>query len=252
MPGRWIRLSAMRRFTNDLLAVSRPIPSVPVQRVMYLAPLVEARNQLSRRPCWPAIFLKAYSLVSDRTPELRRAYTGLFRSRLYEFEKASASLAVERTIDGEAGVLFGKITDPAARSLREVNDRVRRYAEAPVEDVKSFRGVFRLAFLPGVARRSALRMALNIPQWRPKFFGTFGLTAYSSLGAESLHPISPLTTTLTYGVIDASGRVAVRIVYDHRALDGSTVARALQSLELVLNGEMRDEVLAMEPLRAAA
>ena len=49
---------------------------------------------------------------------------------------------------------------------------------------------------------------------------------YSNLGAESLHPLSPLTTTLTYGVVRPDGTVPVRVVYDHRVMDGGTIARA--------------------------
>ena len=252
MPGRWIRMSATRRFTNDLLAISHGIPTVPVQRVMHVAPLVEARAAVPNRPCWPAIFLKAYARVSDRTPELRRAYVGLPWPHLREYPKACVSIAVEREIDGELGILYGKITAPAERSLLEVHARVRRYAEAPLSDVKAFRSVFRLAYVPRFLRRLGLWLALNTPGMRPKFCGTFGLTVYSALGAESLHPIAPVTTTLTYGVIDADGRVSVRLIYDHRVLDGSTVARALGQLEAELNGAILQEMRSLASARHAA
>jgi pyruvate/2-oxoglutarate dehydrogenase complex dihydrolipoamide acyltransferase (E2) component len=78
--------------------------------------------------------------------------------------------------------------------------------------------------------------------------GTFGVTSYSGLGAESLHPLSPLTATLNYGVIGHNGSVDVRIIYDHRVMDGATVARALARMEEVLNeglvGELRSSRLA--------
>jgi hypothetical protein len=45
--------------------------------------------------------------------------------------------------------------------------------------------------------------------------------------------------------------VPVRVVYDHRVMDGSTVARALGCLEQVLAGEIADELRA-EGLRQAA
>jgi pyruvate/2-oxoglutarate dehydrogenase complex dihydrolipoamide acyltransferase (E2) component len=72
--------------------------------------------------------------------------------------------------------------------------------------------------------------------------GTFGLSVYSGLGAESLHPLSPLTTTLNYGVISARGAVTVRVTYDHRVMDGTTVARALARLETVLNEDLCKEL----------
>ena len=72
------------------------------------------------------------------------------------------------------------------------------------------------------------------------------LSVYSSLGAESLHPLSPLTTTLNYGTINDDGTVWVRLIYDHRVFDGATAARALAKLEEVLHGpilaELRDTV----------
>ena len=81
--------------------------------------------------------------------------------------------------------------------------------------------------------------------------GTFGLSVYSSHGAESLHPLSPLTTTLNYGVIREDGTVPVRIVYDHRVMDGATVARALALLEQTLNQDIRAELVGTSSARAA-
>jgi hypothetical protein len=43
-------------------------------------------------------------------------------------------------------------------------------------------------------------------------------------------------------VIGRDGRVAVRIIYDHRVMDGGTVARALQRLESVLNEDIAAEL----------
>jgi pyruvate/2-oxoglutarate dehydrogenase complex dihydrolipoamide acyltransferase (E2) component len=72
--------------------------------------------------------------------------------------------------------------------------------------------------------------------------GTFGVSVYSALGAESLHPLSPLTTAFNYGVIQPDGHVDVRIIYDHRVIDGATVARALLDLEKVLNQDILREL----------
>jgi hypothetical protein len=97
---------------------------------------------------------------------------------------------------------------------------------------------------------------LNISGFkRSKRFGTFGLSSYGALGAEQIHPISPLSTTLTYGPIDPStGRVIVKLIYDHRVLDGAYVARRLRDVEEVLNGvilqELRDDRPATESEQA--
>ena len=94
-------------------------------------------------------------------------------------------------------------------------------------------------------------LGLNIGRQRANYFGTFWVSAYSALGAESLHPLSPLTSTLNYGVFAADGSVDVRLVYDHRVTDGATVARALARLEEVLNTSLRQELLSGLPSAAA-
>ncbi len=98
------------------------------------------------------------------------------------------------------------------------------------------------ARLPRPLRRAFWWICLNFGRQRANYFGTFGLSVYSALEAESLHPLSPLTTLLNYGVMNSDGKLVVRIIYDHRVMNGATVARALGRLEEVLNTTMLDEV----------
>jgi pyruvate/2-oxoglutarate dehydrogenase complex dihydrolipoamide acyltransferase (E2) component len=60
-----------------------------------------------------------------------------------------------------------------------------------------------------------------------------------------------LTSTLNYGVIAPDGSVDVRLTYDHRVLDGATVARALADLERVLNCEILAELRYLRCAEAA-
>jgi len=96
--------------------------------------------------------------------------------------------------------------------------------------------------LPRPLRRLLWWLGLNIGRQRPNFFGTFAVSVYSALNSESLHPLTPLTTVLNYGVINSDGDVNVRIVYDHRVMDGATVARALARLEEILNTSIVEEL----------
>ena len=102
----------------------------------------------------------------------------------------------------------------------------------------------RFSQAPTPIRRLLWWGTLNISGYkRSKRFGTFGLSSYGALGAEQMHPISPLTTTLTYGPIDpATRRVVVKLIYDHRVLDGAYVARRLRDIEEMLNGPILDEL----------
>jgi hypothetical protein len=245
MRGRWIGLSPARRFLGDVLDVARRIPTVPVQRRMRLAAVGAARSAAADRPGWPAVFVKAFARVAAGVPELRRAYVTLPWPHLVEYPRSIASVAVERDYEGERAVFFGKIGSPERLPLTEIEARIQEFATAPVASVKPFRKMLRFGRLPGPVRRLGLWLGLNLARTRPGQFGTFGLSVYSALGAESLHPISPLTTTLTYGVIGPDGQVDVRLVYDHRVTDGATVARALGRLEEELTGPILDELRGM-------
>jgi hypothetical protein len=253
MRSRWISLSAPRRFIGDLMHFACRVPTVPVQRRLKLAGVAAARARVPARPCWPAVFLKAYARVNDDFPELRRAYVVLPWPHLREYPTAVASIAVEREYAGEKCVFFGRIADPGRLPVSEIHTRIRRLAEAPLESVREFRKLLAFARWPRPVRRALLWLGLNLPRTRPGQFGTFGLSVYSSLGAESLHPLSPLTTILNYGVIEPDGTVLVRLIYDHRVFDGSMAARALERLERELNGPVFRELtdLVLQP-RAAA
>jgi hypothetical protein len=250
--GRSIPLSAPRRLICDLLHFARKIPSVPVQRWIDVSELAQARARLVDRPSWCAVLTKAYAVVAARLPPLRRAYFDFPGPRLYEHPYSIASVAVERTFQGEPAVFFGHLRCPDQQPLYELDDHLRRFKEAPVESIGGFRRALRVSRLPRPLRRLAWRVGLCVSgRMRARYMGTFGVSVYSALGAESLHPLSPLTTTLNYGVIGPDGRVPVRVVYDHRVMDGATVARALALLQEVLRGELLVELVETRTRQAA-
>ncbi len=217
------------------------VPTVPVQRRMNLWPVSSVRK-LSRLP-WTAVFAKAFAMVAREVPELRRVYCKFPWAHLYEYPVSVAHITVERDYAGERAVLGLRIKDPAGLPLADLGAAIRAAASAPVESVRSFRQALRFARLPRSIRRLLWWFALNMGRQRPNYFGTFGVSVYSGLGAESLHPLSPLTATVNYGAIASDGTVDVRLIYDHRVLDGATVARALVRLEEVLNTVIRNELL---------
>jgi hypothetical protein len=244
MRGQAIPLSVPRRMVIDLLYFASGIPTVPVQKRMSLAPLVAARAACRERPRWTAIFTKAYALVAQEFPELRRAYVKIPWPHLYEYPASKANIIIERDYHGEPAVWPVSIKDPARQSLRDIGRQLQHAATAPVEDIKDFRRWTQLARLPRPLRRALWWIGLNIGRQRGNYFGTFGVSVYSALNAESLHPLSPLTTTLNYGVMSRDGVLDVRIIYDHRVMNGATVARALARLEEILNSVVLEEVRA--------
>jgi hypothetical protein len=242
MRGRAIRLSVPRRIVVDLLYFARGVPTVPVQKRMSLGPLLAARAACRERPRWTVIFTKAYALMAREFPEFRRAYVKIPWPHFYEYPASNATVVIERDYRGEPGLFSISIKEPARQSLRDIGRQLEHASTAPVEDIKDFRRMMHFARLPRPLRRAFWWICLNIGRQRGNYFGTFGVSVYSALQAESLHPLSPLTTVLNYGVISSDGDVTVRIIYDHRVMDGATVARALARLEEILNTVVVEEL----------
>jgi hypothetical protein len=251
--GRTIRLSPPRRMVCDLLEFAMKVPTIPVQRRMNLAPVMAARAQATPRPSWVSCFIRAYALVCKERPELRRSYLKFPWPRLYEHPVNVASVAVEREYKEEKIVLIARLRRPEDMTLKDIDESLRHYKTDPIEDISVFRRALLVSRLPKPLRRLCWGAALNwVGRKRARWVGTFGVSIYSSLGAASLHPHSVLTTTLNYGVIEPNGSVDVRLIYDHRVLDGSDVARALVHLEEVLNTQVVEELRTWPPTVEAA
>ena len=251
MRGRALKLSAPRRLVSDLMRFSMVVPRVTVQRQMNLGPLLQARRGLDIRPSWTVIFLKGYGLLSQAVPELRRAYIKLPWPQLYEYPASVASIAFEREYKGEQAVLLALIKGPERRKIPELQAFVQATRSRPVPEIKEFRRALAMARAPAPLRRLLMWLGLNLGRQRANYFGTFQLSVYSALGAESLNPLTPLTSLLTYGQIGEDGSVTVRIHYDHRVMDGANVARALEKFEEILNGPGADEVRQLGQAAAA-
>ena len=138
----------------------------------------------------------------------------------------------------------GLFRAPRQQSLVQLQKAVEWYKNETLEKVGFYRMALRFSQAPTPIRRLLWWGTLNISGYkRCKRFGTFGLSSYGALGAEQVHPISPLTTTLTYGPIDPATRhVVVKLIYDHRVLDGAYIARRLRDIEETLNGPILEEL----------
>jgi hypothetical protein len=227
---------------TDLLYFAAAVPTVPVQKRMKLAPVAAARAARLERPQWTTIFAKAYTLVAREFPELRRAYVKIPWPQLYEYPTSIANIIIERTYCGESCVLSLLVNDVDKMPLSQFSNLLKRAATAPIDEIKVFRRALQISKLPRPLRRALWWVGLNWGRQRANYFGTFGLSVYSALKAESLHPLSPVTTLLNYGPISPGGDVDVRIIYDHRVMDGATVARVLGRLEEILNTVIVEEL----------
>ncbi len=240
----YVRVSNYRRALTELLRYSQRIPTVPVARRLQLGDLARARLERPHAPSWSAIFLRAYGLVCSRFSHLRRCWISWPRARLYEHPHSVAAVAVEREWQGEQMLFCALIRNPEQAPLEDIQLWLDRFKNAEVPTIKRYRQQLLFAKLPTLLQRLFLWLKLDLsgPR-RVKYFGTFALTNYGMLGAESLHPLGPQTTVMTLGPLSPDGETTVKLVYDHRVTDGGYVARSLNYLEEVLHttvlGELR-------------
>jgi hypothetical protein len=245
--GRWLPLSPARKMVLEILHHGRKVPALPLSKRMDLGELVDARKA-GAAVSWTAIFMKAYGLVAQQHPELRRAYIPWPWPHLYEHSISECALLVEREHEGESIVLGAKLRGPESRALAELDEEMRRFRTAPVHTIGYFRQWLRIGRLPGLLRRFVLWHTLYLSGFkRAKRLGTFAISSLGNLGVEQHHPISPLTTYLTFGSISSAGEVDVKIIYDHRVMDGRCVARCLNDLEETLHMQILPELKELLP-----
>jgi hypothetical protein len=225
------------------LEYAKHIPTIPVARHMRLAPLAKARALLPSRPSWTSIFIRAYALVCAEFAPLRRVWVSWPWAHLYEHPHSVCAVAIERQYEGENVILTSPIDRPEAANLDEIDAHLRHFQQADVWSISRFRMALRFGWMPSWLQRLLLWHRLDLSgRRRVKYLGTFGMSNYGRLGAESLHPVGPQTTILTLGPINDNAEVTVKLVYDHRVLDGADIARALARLDEVLHTTLLAEL----------
>jgi hypothetical protein len=162
---------------------------------------------------------------------------------LYQHSGSIASIMVERIVDGDEIPVQFRIRCPESICLMRLHEMVLRAKTIPMEQFKELRQMRRLGKMPSPIRRLLWRMGFH---WsgrkRAHYFGTFALSSPAAAGAGLSTIISPVTCTLHYGLFDESGRINMRLTFDHRAIDGAPVARALNDLEETLQMEIAPEI----------
>jgi hypothetical protein len=245
MKGRVIPLSPGRRLIADLSWLATKVPQGVLRRRIGLAEVRAARAASAPPIPWTIIFAKAYAIAAKDCPPLRRTFATIPWPHLYETEQSVAVIIIERDWDGEPGLVPAKVKAPEDKPLAVIAAEVEEARTAPMDAHKPFGSMLRTNRLPLPIRRLLWWFAFNAGPQRHKFFGTFGLTALGHRGLAINYPVSPVTTVLTIGPFEPDGRVEITIGFDHRTMDGSTIADAFDALERHLNTTIADELLAM-------
>jgi hypothetical protein len=252
--GRKIPLSLARKMIGDFVAVSQRIPLAHGERRIDIRALRAAVTAIQRRsrPDWLPIFFKAYAIVAANRPALRRLFVRRPWPHLYEHPENVGSVVISRRLEGDDALLYLPIVAPEKLSLRDIEQLLKDASEKPINEIPAFRRQLRMGRLPGFCRRPLLRLGIDwTTRQRARRLGTFGMSVLASMGIANLATWVPWTTMIHYTPFDDAGSMLLRIAIDHRVLDGAEVAYALREMEEVLNRQILDEVLQMDPAHNA-
>ena len=242
MRGTYKSIGLARRLVIDLMHAS--VPLVVVKKTLKLDRLAQARAQLTVRPGWTPIIVKAFCMVARDEPWLRTFYMKWPWPHFYEVPRSVAMAAIIRdSFDTEVPILL-KIGSADEMPIATVEAILQSGKNAPLKEVPALDRVMRITKLPMPLRRLFWWFGLNIGRQRANNFGTFAITSLATLGAETVVLNSPGPSMMTYGLVKPDNTMDILLHWDHRIYDGVLAARALQRLEAVMNGEIADELLA--------
>lgn len=244
--GRTIKLSFSRRCLIDFLHFSKKVSlnSVSAEKYMDLAPLIAARQVCPVRISWYAIFLKAFSNVSSKFPELRQAYFPWIFPHIYEYKRTAGMVAIEREVFGETMVVYLRVESPEKQSLQDLHEYLKHAKDCDPNQIQSLKDFILVNRMPFLFRRFLWWLGMNVHSFRNRFFGTFGLTGIG-LGVRSLSVKSPMASTFVFDMSMTDIKPLVRLFWDHRVFDGVVVINMLQELQRVLNEEIAFELEAI-------
>jgi hypothetical protein len=227
---------------TDVMRYAIEVPGVPIERMMELGAVISARNAVPYRPAWAGIFAKACALTARDYPELRRTYVKWPWPHLYEYPHSIATITINREYNGEPCVVPLLIRDPASQPISAIAKQIDDHVRAPIADIKAFQRAMTIGRLPGIVRRPLMWIGYNLARQRANYFGTFAVTSVSFKGAELIYVPTVTTSLLTFGVFGLDGRTSVRMVLDHRVMDGMEFAAILARLEAIMNGPILQEL----------
>ena len=199
-----------------------------------------------------AFLLKAISLAQKNHP-VARTFSLPF-GRTVTYNDIVAGFTVEREVKGKPVVFFGEIEDPVQKSLLQIRDELKDYAEKEIYEVPKLKQQMVFVKMPWSVRQ----MILLFGQWFPSLRlicmkATFGLSSLGALGVKLVCGPSVCTSVFGVGkiedrVIVENGALVVRpmmslaLCFDQRIMDAGVAAQFMQEVKKLLEGGLESFV----------
>lgn len=249
--GRTRAIGSERALVLDVLHLSRQVPAFPVECWFEMGAVAEARSAACRRISWIALFAKAYALACVDVPELRRSYLSFPWPRFFQSRYTVISVAMDRVVDEQHRLLWGRLRWPEERSLTEIQEELDEYVHGDVHQM--FRQQLICGRVPRILRLMGWWWRTNIrPSQRARRLGTGSISVLASQGVLNRRHPCLLTSSLSYGPLQTDGRMWVTLQCDHRVIDGYAAATAINSMHDYLRGQVLLELRKLAGVRDAA
>lgn len=231
-----------RTLISDIVHHAKKVPLCTIEKDINIKAVLNAKVISEKRIGWTSVFIKAMGLASIEFNELRQFWIPLPYAHLYQHPVTIASVAINRIIDNKEAVVFGMVQKPEEKPLTEITESLHYFKDSPIDSVPLLNRMRRTSKFPWPIRALIWNYGLYLSGYcKAKNFGTFSVSSVSQLNANTLHLLTPLTSALNYGPISNNGDCTIRLTFDHRVMDGLTVAKILSFIEQSINLSIREE-----------
>lgn len=199
-----------------------------------------------------ALLIKAIALAQHNHPTSRTQM--LPTGQLVQFNDIEAQFTVERFVNDQPGLFFGRIAKPDTRPLIEITEELRVYGTEPIETVPQLAIEHKFSQFPHWLRQLIIFFGTRIPAMRLRYMGaTFGLSSLGKYGARNLISPSVITSMFCIGEverrpfvvgdsIEIRPQLSIVLNFDHRVIDGAAAARFVADVIKLLEGGLEEYV----------
>lgn len=211
----------------------------------------ECRRRGGPVPTYTAFVVQAAARALKKHPNLNALIVeGLFATKLVPLNTVTATVAVERLVDGVDTVFSSRLDAPHARSLQDLTAELQHYAQAPVREIPDFARFLKLIrlarWLPSLAGWILRAPSKSKTLWKKFRGGSFAVTSPGKYGGcDQVLPPWPWPLTFSFGAVKrrpfvAGDRVEARktmrltITADRRLANGAPLARFAETVRTLL------------------
>ncbi|NBR06968.1 MAG: hypothetical protein EBT92_14560 [Planctomycetes bacterium] len=232
-----------RTLISDIVHYATKVPLCTIEKQINIEAVQIAKSTTLKRIGWTSVFTKAMGLASVEFNELRQSWMPFPFAHLYQHPFPIASVAINRIIENKEAVIFGMIQKPEEKPLTEITDSLHYFKDSSIDSVSLLKRMRRTSKFPWPIRAIIWNYGLYLSGYcKAKNFGTFSVSSVSQLNSNTIQLLTPLTSALNYGPISNNGDCIIRLTFDHRVMDGLTVAKILSYIEQTINSSIREEV----------